>query len=89
MTFSGSGSVSSDSLDDSAFMALSISMTMRIDSDTVDADLAMSSVNMWQPISGNCAEQRWKCAAGKRLSAGPPGCQHEPLRVAGDGPSPT
>lgn len=34
------GRVNRDSLDDNAFMALSISMTTRIESDTVDADLA-------------------------------------------------
>lgn len=64
------GSVKRDSLEDNAFMALSISMTTRlynavsgdalhmgaeiyIDNETVEADLALSFVNIWQPISGN------------------------------------
>src|SRR5690348_15817098 len=59
--FSHTGSVRSDSLDDSAFMALNISMTTRIDSETVDPALAISLPNIWQPISGKSVEQRWKC----------------------------
>ena len=58
--FFQSGRVSSDSLDDSAFMALNISMTTRMESDTVEADFAMSLPNISQPISGNSVEQRWK-----------------------------
>jgi putative aminopeptidase FrvX len=44
--FSHNGRVRSDSLDDRAFMALSISMTTKIDKETVDADLAMSFENI-------------------------------------------
>lgn len=55
------GNVSKDSLDDKAFMALSISITTRIDKETVEADLDMSSWNMVQPISGNMLEHLWKC----------------------------
>ena len=47
------GRVKRDSLDDSAFMALSISMTTKIDKETVEADFAISSENIWQPISEN------------------------------------
>lgn len=56
--FSHNGRVSRDSLEDKAFIALSISITTRIDNETVEADFAMSSENIWQPISGNCVEQR-------------------------------
>lgn len=59
--FSQSGNVSSDSLLDRAFMAFSISMTTKIDSETVDADFAMSLENMLHPISENCVEHLWKC----------------------------
>jgi hypothetical protein len=45
--------VKRDSLEDRAFMAFSISMTTRMERETVEADLAMSLVNMSQPISGN------------------------------------
>lgn len=45
-----SGRVSRDSDDDRAFMALSISMTTRIDSDTVDAVRADSFEKISQPI---------------------------------------
>ena len=31
-----------------------------IESEIVDAALALSFENISQPISGNCAEQRWK-----------------------------
>lgn len=37
-----SGNVSSDSLEDKAFIALSISITTRIERETVEADLDMS-----------------------------------------------
>ena len=47
------GNVRRDSLDDNAFMAFSISITTRIDRDTVEADLDISLLNIWQPISGN------------------------------------
>ncbi len=56
--FSQSGSVRSDSLDDNAFIALNISMTTRIERETVEADFAISLENIWQPISENCEEQR-------------------------------
>lgn len=55
------GSVSRDSDDDSAFIALNISITTRIERDIVDADLAILLENMSQPISGNAVEQVWKC----------------------------
>ena len=48
--FFHSGSVSSDSEDDSAFMAFSISMTTKIESETVEAVLAELSTNIEQPI---------------------------------------
>ncbi|CAI6098173.1 unnamed protein product [Clonostachys chloroleuca] len=53
------GRLRRDSLEDKAFMALNISMTTRIDKDTVEADLAMSLLNISQPISGKSAEQWW------------------------------
>lgn len=53
--------MSSDSLDERAFMALSISMTTRIERETVEAALALSLVKISQPISGNCEEHLWKC----------------------------
>lgn len=55
-----SGKLRSDSLEESAFMALSISITTRIESETVEADLDMSLPNMEQPISENSAEHLWK-----------------------------
>ena len=58
--FSHNGSVSRDSLEDRAFMAFSISMTTKMESETVEPDLAMSLENIWHPIYGNWLEQRWK-----------------------------
>lgn len=58
---SQSGRVRRDSDEDKAFIALSISMTTRIDREIVEADLAMSLEKISQPICGNCEEQRWKC----------------------------
>lgn len=52
--------MSRDSDDDSAFIALSISMTTRIESEIVEAVRAELSENMEQPICGNAEEQRWK-----------------------------
>ena len=49
-----------DSLEERPFMAFSISMTTRIDRETVDADLDMLFVNISQPISGNSAGHLWK-----------------------------
>lgn len=54
------GRVSRDSLDERAFMALNISMTTRMVSETVEPALAMSLENISQPISGKSAEQWWK-----------------------------
>ena len=50
------GKVSSDSLEDSAFMALNISTTTRMESDMVEADLDMELENISQPTSGNWVE---------------------------------
>lgn len=58
--FFHNGRVSKDSEDERAFMALNISMTTRMERDIVEADLAESSLNMAQPISGKAVEQRWK-----------------------------
>ena len=74
--FSHNGSVMSDSLDESAFIALNISITTRlgnyqqrvgsgtmethIESEMVDADFAMLFVNISHPISGNWEEHLWK-----------------------------
>lgn len=55
-----SGKVKRDSLDERAFMALNISITTRMESETVEADLDISLVNISQPISGNCVEHLWK-----------------------------
>ena len=57
-----SGKVSSDSLDDRAFMALNISITTRMERETVDAERAMGEelANIEQPISGNWEEHLWK-----------------------------
>lgn len=58
------GSVRSDSDEDKAFMALSISITTRIDRDIVDAVRAVSSPNMEHEMSANLrlvAPQEWKC----------------------------
>lgn len=81
--FSHNGNVISDSLDESAFIALNISITTNlsffstyptaswgevtsaksvahIDKEIVDADLAISDVNIEHPSSGNSVAQRWK-----------------------------
>jgi hypothetical protein len=50
------GRVRSDSDEDRAFMAFSISMTTKMDNDTVEADFDMSLANIEQPISGNLVE---------------------------------
>ena len=50
---SHNGSVRRDSEDDKAFMAFNISMTTRMDRETVDADLDMSLENIEHPISEN------------------------------------
>jgi hypothetical protein len=42
-------------------MALSISITTRMERETVEADLDMLLVNISQPSSGNWAEHLWKC----------------------------
>ena len=55
------GSVRRDSEDESAFMAFSISMTTRMESETVDAGCAAAELKMEQSTSGNWVEQRWKC----------------------------
>ena len=54
------GNVRRDSLDDNAFIAFNISITTRIERETVEADLDISLVNIWQPISGNLLEHLWK-----------------------------
>ncbi|KAI6760189.1 hypothetical protein HG531_013390 [Fusarium graminearum] len=65
------GRVRRDSLDDRALMALNISMTTRIDNETVEADLAMSLENIAQPISGYSAEQWWKRVSWRKVIWGP------------------
>ena len=57
---SHNGRVRRDSEEDKAFMAFNISMTTRMESETVDADLDMSFENMEHPMSENWVEQRWK-----------------------------
>jgi len=52
-----SGSVISDSEEESAFIAFSISITTRIERDMVEADLAILFENILQPISGKEVEQ--------------------------------
>lgn len=47
------GSVRRDSEDDRAFMAFNISMTTKIDRETVDADFDMPLENIEHPISEN------------------------------------
>ena len=42
-------------------LTLNISMTTRIESDTVVARLAISLVNMSQPMNENFSEHEWKC----------------------------
>jgi len=59
--FSHRGSVSSDSLEERAFMAFSISMTTRMESDMVEAARALLLLKISQPISGNLEEHWWKC----------------------------
>jgi hypothetical protein len=54
------GNVRRDSLEDNAFIAFSISITTRIERDTVEADLAILLVNIWHPISGNLLAHLWK-----------------------------
>lgn len=44
---------------------LNISMTTRIESETVVARLAISLVNMLQPIDGNDSAHEWKCVCGR------------------------
>lgn len=55
------GNVRRDSLDDKAFIAFNISITTRIERETVEADLDMSLWNMVQPISGKEVLHLWKC----------------------------
>ena len=61
--------MSNDSLDERAFMALSISMTTRMERETVEAALALSLAKISQPISGNCEEHLWKCDCGSVSAA--------------------
>ena len=58
--FFQTGRVKSDSEEERAFMALSISMTTRIDNEIVEAVFAEESANIVQPISGKEVLQRWK-----------------------------
>ena len=51
--FFQTGRTSSDSFSESEFMALNISMVTRMDKLIVVARLAMTLVNISQPISGN------------------------------------
>lgn len=60
ITLFHNGKLSSDSLDESAFIALNISIITRMDRDTVEADLDISLVNISHPISGNSVEHLWK-----------------------------
>ena len=55
---SHNGRVSRDSLDERAFIAFSISITTRIESEMVEAALALSLANISQPILGN-VEEHW------------------------------
>jgi hypothetical protein len=52
--------VKRDSLEESAFIAFSISITTRIDKETVEADRDISFENISQPISENSVEHLWK-----------------------------
>jgi hypothetical protein len=54
------GRVRRDSDDDRAFIALSISITTRMESEIVDAVVEVSSTNIEQPMPGKLVEQRWK-----------------------------
>ena len=58
--FFHNGKVRRDSDEDSAFIALNISITTRIDKDMVEAALDMWLVNMSQPIEGNDVAHEWK-----------------------------
>ena len=58
--FFQTGSVKSDSEDDKAFMALSISITTKMEREIVEAVFAEESANIVQPISGKEVLQRWK-----------------------------
>ena len=66
--FFHSGNVVRDSDEDRAFMALSISITTRMERDTVEAALAESLTNIEQPIFGNAVLHRWKCDYDKLAS---------------------
>lgn len=59
--FFQSGSVSRDSEEERAFIALSISMTTRMERETVEAVFAESSTKMEQLIEGRKVVQLWKC----------------------------
>ena len=52
--------MSRDSLEERAFMALSISITTRIESEMVEAALALLLLKISQPISGNLEVHWWK-----------------------------
>ena len=54
------GRVRRDSEEERAFMAFSISMTTRMERETVEAALADASEKMWQPIEGKMVLQLWK-----------------------------
>lgn len=56
--------MSRDSEDERAFMALSISMTTRMERETVEAALALSLAKISHPISGNWVLHLWKCDCG-------------------------
>jgi len=58
--FFHTGSVRRDSDEERALQAFNISMTTRIDRETVDALRAISLVNITQPISGKRRLQEWK-----------------------------
>jgi len=57
------GSVSRDSEEERAFMAFSISMTTRMERETVEAERVAVEVElkMEQPRVGKSVLQRWKC----------------------------
>ena len=57
--FSHSGRVRRDSDEESAFMALSISMTTKMERDMVEAERAEALVKMSQFISGNAVAHWW------------------------------
>lgn len=58
--FFHNGKTKRDSFSDSEFMALNISMVTRIDKLMVVARLAISLMNISQPISGKLAAHEWK-----------------------------